>query len=85
MNPEPWHLSHWPTAGEASRRLRLATLEQAIAGAELEGRAALLAALPDARRRASLMANFLPIKAPGGTVEYTAQFDIVLGFTPRQA
>lgn len=30
------------------------------------------------------MANFLPIKAPGGATEFTAQFDIVLGHTPRQ-
>jgi LAS superfamily LD-carboxypeptidase LdcB len=46
VQPEPWHLSHYPTAREASRRLRLATLRAAIAGAELEGRAALLRALP---------------------------------------
>jgi len=44
--PEPWHVSHAPTAREASRRLRLATLKGAIEGAEIEGRAALLAALP---------------------------------------
>jgi len=51
VSPEPWHLSHWPSAGQASRRLRLATLRQAIAGAELEGREALLKALPDVYRR----------------------------------
>ncbi len=49
--PEPWHLSHWPSAREASRRLRLATLRSAIATAELEGRAALLKALPGVYRR----------------------------------
>ena len=46
VQPEPWHLSHYPTAREASRRLRLATLRAAIEGIELEGKAALLAALP---------------------------------------
>jgi len=46
VSPEPWHLSHWPTAREASRRLRLATLRDAIEAAELEGKAALLKALP---------------------------------------
>ena len=44
--PEPWHLSHAPTAREASRRLRLATVRAAISDAPIEGRAALLAALP---------------------------------------
>jgi LAS superfamily LD-carboxypeptidase LdcB len=44
--PEPWHLSHAPTARAASARLTLATLREALAGAELEGRAALLKELP---------------------------------------
>jgi len=46
VQPEPWHLSHYPTAREASRRLRLATLRAAIEAGSLEGKAALLAALP---------------------------------------
>lgn len=46
VQPEPWHLSHWPTAREASRRLRLRAIINAIAGSELEGRAVLLRALP---------------------------------------
>jgi LAS superfamily LD-carboxypeptidase LdcB len=46
VRPEAWHLSHYPTAREASRRLRLATLTAAIARAELEGKGALLKALP---------------------------------------
>jgi LAS superfamily LD-carboxypeptidase LdcB len=46
VQPEPWHLSHYPVAREASRRLRLATLRDAIAGGALEGKAALLAELP---------------------------------------
>lgn len=46
VQPEPWHLSHYPTAREASRRLRLATLRDAIEGGALEGKAALLAQLP---------------------------------------
>ncbi len=44
--PEPWHLSHAPTAREASRRLRLATLRAAVESAGIEGREALLAELP---------------------------------------
>ena len=44
--PEPWHLSHAPTAREASRRLRLATVRRAVSDAPIEGRAALLKALP---------------------------------------
>ena len=44
--PEPWHLSHAPTARAAAARLTLATLREALAGAALEGRAALLKELP---------------------------------------
>jgi LAS superfamily LD-carboxypeptidase LdcB len=51
VQPEPWHLSHYPTAREASRRLRLATLRAAIDAGALEGKAALLDALPDVYRR----------------------------------
>lgn len=41
VQPEPWHLSHAPTAREASRRLRLATLRAAIrsAGASADAEA----------------------------------------------
>jgi len=42
------------------------------------------AAIPDGRRRSSLLANFLPIKAPGRMTEFTAQFNIVLGGNPGQ-
>jgi len=41
--------------------------------------------IPQGPRRSSLMANFLPIKAPGGAMEFKAQFEIVLGLTPRQS
>jgi LAS superfamily LD-carboxypeptidase LdcB len=44
--PEPWHLSCTAVAGEASRRLRLAHLHDAIASSAMEGRAAVLAELP---------------------------------------
>jgi LAS superfamily LD-carboxypeptidase LdcB len=44
--PEPWHLSHAPTSREASRRLRPATVRAAIAAGEIDGKAALLKALP---------------------------------------
>jgi len=44
--PEPWHLSCTAVAGEASRRLRLAHLQEAIASSAIEGRATVLADLP---------------------------------------
>ncbi len=44
--PEPWHLSHAPTARAAAARLTLATLRSALEDAALEGRAALLRQLP---------------------------------------
>lgn len=51
VQPEPWHLSHWPTAREASRRLRPATIRDALAGAPVEGRATLVKLLPEIYRR----------------------------------
>jgi LAS superfamily LD-carboxypeptidase LdcB len=51
VQPEPWHLSHAPTAAEASRRLRLATLYGALEHAEIEGKSALLKRLPVVYRR----------------------------------
>jgi len=44
--PEPWHLSCTAVAGEASQRLRLAHLQEAIASSAMDGRAAVLADLP---------------------------------------
>jgi hypothetical protein len=49
--PEPWHLSHAPTAQAYSRRLREATLRAAIEAGEIDGKAALLKALPMLYRR----------------------------------
>jgi LAS superfamily LD-carboxypeptidase LdcB len=49
--PEPWHLSHAPTSRAASRRLRLATVRAAVAAGAIEGKAALLKALPRAYAR----------------------------------
>jgi LAS superfamily LD-carboxypeptidase LdcB len=46
VQPEPWHLSHAPTAREAMRRLRATTLARAIEGGGVEGGAALLKKLP---------------------------------------
>lgn len=51
VRPEPWHLSHAPTAGEASRRLRIGALRDALATAPLEGRDALLRRLPQVYAR----------------------------------
>jgi LAS superfamily LD-carboxypeptidase LdcB len=45
--PEPWHLSHAPTAREASRRLRLATIRRALLSSEIAGGPALIQALPE--------------------------------------
>ena len=55
-----------------------------IAGHAGNDRDGLLGSIPQGPRRSSLMANFLPIKAPGGATEFTARFEIVLGVTPRQ-
>ena len=55
-----------------------------IAGHPQNERDGLLRSVGDAKARSALLANFLPIKAPSGTMEYTAQFDIVLGVTPQQ-
>ena len=46
VKPEPWHISHWPTALDAQRRFRLATLRAAIVDADVQGKVALLKALP---------------------------------------
>jgi len=51
VRPEPWHLSHFPTARLASSRLRLGMIREAIGGAQIEGRAALLRALPEIYER----------------------------------
>ena len=44
-----------------------------VAGHAQNAGDALLESVPAGARRSSLLANFLPIKAPGGTAEYTAQ------------
>jgi LAS superfamily LD-carboxypeptidase LdcB len=46
VQPEPWHLSHAPTAREAMRRLRVTTLANAIRNGGVEGAAPLLKKLP---------------------------------------
>jgi protocatechuate 3,4-dioxygenase beta subunit len=50
-----------------------------IAGHPQNERDGLLKSVADPRARGALLVNFLPIKAPSGATEYTAQFDIVLG------
>lgn len=45
----------------------------------------LLGSVRDPKARASLLANFHAIKGEAGAPEWTAQFDLVLGVTPRQA
>jgi LAS superfamily LD-carboxypeptidase LdcB len=44
--PEPWHLSHAPTARDASKRLRIGAIRAAIADGGVLGREPLLKALP---------------------------------------
>ena len=44
--PEPWHLSCTAVSAEASRRLRLEHLREAIASSAMEGREAVLEELP---------------------------------------
>lgn len=51
VQPEPWHLSHYPVAREASRRFRLATLAETLSAASIEGRDALLEKLPSVYAR----------------------------------
>lgn len=46
VQPEPWHLSHAPTAREAAKRLRVTTLARAIEGSQVAGAGALLKKLP---------------------------------------
>ena len=47
VQPEPWHLSHVPTAREMSRRLRPRTWARALAISEVDGKDALLAELDE--------------------------------------
>jgi LAS superfamily LD-carboxypeptidase LdcB len=46
VQPEPWHLSHAPTAREAMKRVRAATFARAIADGGVDGAEALLKKLP---------------------------------------
>lgn len=46
VQPEPWHLSHAPTAREAMRRIRASTLARAIEAGAVDGGDALLKKLP---------------------------------------
>jgi len=46
VQPEPWHLSHVPTARAASRRRRPQTLLRALSHSQIDGKAALIADLP---------------------------------------
>ena len=51
VQPEPWHLSFAPVAGPALAALSVELLAEALAGAELAGREALEARLPELHRR----------------------------------
>ena len=46
MQPEPWHLSFAPVAAPALAALSVELLAEALSGAELAGRATVLAELP---------------------------------------
>lgn len=70
VRPEPWHLSHAPTAVEMSRRLRPATLRRAIEGAPIDGKAHLLNALD------SLYARYVRrVEAPPATARARGRSD----------
>jgi LAS superfamily LD-carboxypeptidase LdcB len=47
VSPEPWHLSHAPVAARAQTVLSLERLREVLANAEIEGKEAVLAALPE--------------------------------------
>jgi LAS superfamily LD-carboxypeptidase LdcB len=51
VQPEPWHLSYAPVARGATRRVTTRLLQDAIAGAGVEGEAEILARLPAIRER----------------------------------
>ncbi|MFO1402689.1 MAG: M15 family metallopeptidase [Steroidobacteraceae bacterium] len=51
VQPEPWHLSYAPLAREAERRLTPDLLATALAGADVEGREAVLARLGEIHAR----------------------------------
>jgi LAS superfamily LD-carboxypeptidase LdcB len=51
VQPEPWHLSYAPVAQPALRRMSVGLLQDAIAGAGVEGEAAILERLPRIRER----------------------------------
>jgi hypothetical protein len=51
VQPEPWHISSAPVAAPALRRMSARLLARAIAGTGVEGEAAILARLPEIRKR----------------------------------
>jgi LAS superfamily LD-carboxypeptidase LdcB len=51
VQPEPWHISYAPVAAPALRRMSARLLARAIAGTGVEGEAAILARLPEIRKR----------------------------------
>jgi LAS superfamily LD-carboxypeptidase LdcB len=51
VQPEPWHLSYAPVARPALARMSVRLLADAIAGAGVEGEAAILARMPSIRER----------------------------------
>jgi protocatechuate 3,4-dioxygenase, beta subunit len=61
------------------------TTQMYVSGHPQNARDGVLSGVRNAKERAALLANFVPIKAPGGATEYSARFDLVLGVTPAQA
>lgn len=60
------------------------TTQMYVAGHPQNESDAVLNSVRNPKARASLLANFLPIKGPEGAQEYTARFDLILGVTPKQ-
>jgi LAS superfamily LD-carboxypeptidase LdcB len=64
VQPEPWHLSHAPTAREMSRRFRPRTWARALETCEVDGKEALLAALDEVYGRYVRAVDPPPLATP---------------------
>jgi len=63
VQPEPWHLSFAPLAVPALHQLSVEVLARALTGVELQGRATVLARLPELHQRYVLAVAPPPLRA----------------------
>jgi protocatechuate 3,4-dioxygenase beta subunit len=68
-----------------SRAFASFTTQMYVSGHPQNADDGVLSGVRDPKQRAALLANFVPIKAPGGATEYAVQFDLLLGVTPAQS